>query len=158
MKHPRFLVQLVKRERALTHLKKREMAIFNVCGRYGQYQIMVGPENSHHHRPIEINGRVHHLFLNRKGLEALPTKEEVDHNLKGMIIMNEVTVHLFDKNGDGKKILVQHIERDVPHARENINLAGDEGPKMLRELEESGKLADEAYQIVQKDILRSIGS
>lgn len=156
MRRHKFLTDLRKRERVLQHLKKKEVTIFNVSGRYGFYQVKIGPERQDRHRPIEINGRIHHLFLNYRGVEPMPTKDEVDHNLRGTIIMKDVTIHLFDKDGDGHAVTIEHIETDGAHARQSINLAGENGEKIMHDLEITGKLANETYHIVQEDILKSL--
>lgn len=156
MRRPGFLDNLKKREGMLRRLKKRELAIFNVMGRYGAYQIKIGPEDSSHHRPIEINGHIHHLFVKGHGVGPMPTKEDIDHNLKGTVIMNDVTVHIFDRNGDGRKVAIGRAGDDGAHAKRSINLAGSEGERMLNEMESSGELANKAYLIVQDDILKSI--
>lgn len=147
----------MKSSRSLHRLKPKEMTIFNVMGNFGNYQITIGAEEGKNHtRPIEINGKIHHLFVTRDHIEPIPTATEVKNNLKGTIIMNDVTVHLFDKNGEGKKVVIERSERDGAHAREQINLAGDEGNKIMHESEATGKLANETYHIVQEDILRSM--
>ncbi len=157
MRHARFLNMLMRQSRSLHKLKPKEVMIFNVSGNFGNYQIMIGPENvANHTRPIEINGSIHHLFVTKNRIEPLPTREEVTNNLRGTIIMNDITVHLFDKNGDGKEVLIERNEMDGAHAREQINLAGDEGDQIMHESETTGRLANETYQIVQEDILRSL--
>ncbi|MBI2341716.1 MAG: hypothetical protein HYU98_03155, partial [Deltaproteobacteria bacterium] len=118
----------------------------------------IGPEDSiDHTRSVEINGQIHHLFLSKKKVEPLPTKEDIDRNMRGTAIMRDITVHLFDKDGEGHKVKIERSETDGVHAKNQINLAGEDGEKMINELEATGELASEAYQIIQKDILKSVG-
>jgi hypothetical protein len=86
----------------------------------------------------------------------LPTHEDIVNNMRGTIIMNEVVVHLFDSDGKGTKVLIKKPQIDGAHPRVNINLAGKEGEQRLQKLDASGKLAEETYEIVQKDILKAL--
>jgi hypothetical protein len=154
----KFIESLMKRDKILKKLKRKEVMIFNVNGSYGVYQVKIGPEDTiDHSRSIEINGQIHHLFLSKKRIEPLPAKEDINNNMRGTVIMRDITVHLFDKNGEGHKVKIERSEIDGVHAKNQINLAGQDGEKMLNEIEATGKLADEAYQIIQKDILKSVG-
>lgn len=157
MKSLKFLTLLMRKAHLTRKLKHKEVAIFNVSGNYGNYQIKIGAEDeTSHMRPIEINGKIHHLFVNKEHVEPIPTKDEIDHNLRGTIIMNDVTVHLFDSKGDGRAVTIEHVDFDGAHPRESINLAGTDGEKLMHEIEATGKLANETYHIVQEDILKSL--
>lgn len=156
MKTQKFSSILMKNEKRLKRLKPKEIVIFNVHGTYGDYQIKIGPEDKRHRRSVEINGKVHHLFISKQHVEPLPTHDEIHNNMRGTIIMNEVTVHLFDEKGDGRAVKIQRPSIDGAHARENINLAGKTGEKALHEFEKSGRLANETYHIVQDDVLKSL--
>lgn len=157
MKKLNFLRRLLKGHKDLGKIKSNELAIFNVCGNYGHYQIKIGPlDEKTKARSVEINGKVHHLFINNKHVEPLPSHDEIKNNMRGTIIMNEVSLHLYDKEGEGKKVIIERKDADGAHARQHINLAGEDGEKMLHECESTGQLANETYQIVQEDILKSI--
>lgn len=139
------------------HLRQKEVAIFNVVGNYGNYQVKIGPM-SHHARSIEVNGRVHHLFASGNHVQPLPTHEEINRNLKGTVVMNDVAVQLFDRTGKGFHVTIKHPKTEGAHPRESINLGGVAGKKMMENLERSGRLADEAYQIIQEDILKNFNA
>lgn len=156
MKISKFSSLLMKNEKRLGHPKPREVVIFNVHGNYGDYQIKVGPEDRRHRRSVEINGKIHHLFITKQHVAPLPTHDEVKKNMRGTIIMNEVTVHLFDEKGDGHAVKIEREDFDGAHARENINLAGKLGEETLYKFEKTGRLANETYHIVQDDILKSL--
>jgi len=157
MKKFHFLRRLLSHHKGLKKMKDEELAIFNVSGNYGNYQIKVGPlDEKTNSRSVEINGKVHHLFINNNHVEPLPSHDEVKNNLRGTVIMNEVSLHLFDKDGEGESVVIEKEDTDGAHARQHINLAGEAGEKMLHECEKTGQLAKETYQIVQNDILKSI--
>jgi len=150
-----FLKQLMK-QRGLGALKLDEMTIFNVVGKYGHYQVKVGPENKKNHtRPIEISGEIHHLFVAKDSITPLPTHEEINRNMQGTVIMKNIEVHLFDRSGKGNGVQIINSEVDGAHPHDQINLGGKTGLNLIHKYSESGKLANETYQIVQSDILSS---
>jgi len=157
MRQNRFLGELLRKKKELASLKKREVSVFNVRGNYGDYQVKLGPlDEKRHTRPIEINGEVHHLFLTHNKILPLPTHEDIKNNMRGTVIMSEVTVHLFDNEGKGRAVAIKKPKIDGAHPRNEINLAGKEGDDALHRMEANGKLAEETYRIVQEDILKSL--
>ena len=158
MKRPNFLNNLFRRDRVLKKLRPHEVAIFNVHGNFGDYQVKVFEKNPQlKTRSVEISGHIHHLFVNDKKVEAMPTKNEIKKNLKGTVIMRDITVHLFDKDGRGARVTIKNPKNDGAHAAEKINLAGSLGPKIIKGYERSEKLANKTYKIVQRDILKALG-
>lgn len=156
MKMKNTFPKLVMRREHL-HLSRNQVAVFNVNGNYGSYQIKIGPaDGGRNCRPIEISGRIHHLFVYENHVRPLPTSDEVNSNLQKTVVMNDVSIHLVDKDGKGMTVRIKNPLVDGVHARKNINLAGKDGDKMMSHLEASGQLANETYQIVQEDILRSL--
>lgn len=156
MQHVSFIERLINQNQAIKRLKPHDVMIFNVNGNLGYYQIKIGPlETATNTRPIEINGQIHHLFLSKNHIEPLPTQEEVRNNLKGLVIMRDISIHLVDEDGAGFKVKIERHELDGAHAKNLINLGGKSGEEMLHELEESGRLAEETYHIVQEDILKA---
>lgn len=156
MKTKNTFPKLVMRHEHL-HLSRKQIAIFSVNGNYGSYQIKIGPADGRkHNRPIEINGRIHHLFVHGNHVMPLPTSDEVNSNLQKTVVMNDVRIRLVDKDGNGMAVRIKNPLVDGVHARKNINLAGKDGDKMMSHLEASGQLANETYQIVQEDILKSL--
>ncbi len=157
MKRQNFLKNLLQKDKVLKKLRPCEIAIFNVHGSFGDYQVKVFEKNPHlKTRSVEINGHIHHLFVNNKKVEAMPTKNEIKNNLKGTVIMRDITVRLFDKDGRGARVIIKNSKRDGAHAAEKINLAGSAGPKIIKGYEKSEKLANKTYKIVQRDILKAL--
>ena len=68
--------------------------------------------------------------------------------------MRDLSIHLVDPKGDGKH-LKQEANNNL-HARECINLAGDDGEKIIEEVGHDAGLMLAAYRIVQQDILKSL--
>ncbi len=154
MKTPTFLVQLLKKER-ISRLRPDEVVIFNVQGSYGNYQVKVGALNKEDNtRPIEINGNVHHLFISKEHVRPIPSHEDVKHNMRGTIIMNDINIELFDSSGHGMNVIIEPQKPHKLHPSRYINLAGDSGERYLNEFESSQKMADETYRIIQEDILK----
>lgn len=149
-----FANEIIKREHL--HLKKGQMAIFNVNGNFGNYQVKIGPEYQKNARAIEINGHLHHLFASENHIKPNPSHKEIDRNLNGTVLLSEVTVHLFDKNGHGKKVAIRKPAIDGVHPMKKMNLAGQKGEQMMQILEKTGKLNDETYRIIQEDIFHSL--
>src|SRR3989338_388085 len=149
MDRPKFVTNLIRRQKGLASLKHKEVAIFNIDGTYGTYQIKVGPvDPMNHSRSIEIVGQIHHLFATKNNVHPLPTRQEIDNNLRGTVIMRDVTVPLFDEKGQG--IAVQIKQPNGIHPMKNINLAGEDGDKIITGLGTNEKMANEAYRIVQE--------
>lgn len=154
-----FLEMLMRRVRELKGMKPGDVHVISINARYGHYQIVIGPEKDEgvprgkaHTRPIEINGEIHHLFISPHTVRAHPSRNEVMENLKHTVIMRDLSVHLVDPNGDGR-----HIDApDGINARQFINLAGEEGEKMIERMCHSERLSLAAYKIIQKDILQSL--
>jgi len=154
-----FFKQLAKVARDLKDMKPGEVHVISVNANYGHYEIVVGPENSEsHQRPIEINGEIHHLFVSPKDVRPMPTKRQITSNLKNTVIMKHLTIHLKDPKGDGKHLIIMDHDDNGLHAREFINLAGEDGEQLASDIEHDSKYSLAAYRIVQKDILSSFSS
>lgn len=150
-----FSEQLKERIRALK-LKEGDVHVFNIHAEYGNYQVIVGGEEGMHEKGedgIEIKGEVHHLFLSDKGLQVIPTREQVGNNLKGMLVLRALQVHLKDSAGDG-----EHLDARVHDVdpKEIINLAGDSGENMMKKAMAESQFYEQAYKIIQMDILNSL--
>jgi hypothetical protein len=156
MKGLNFIYRLTREHKDIKRLKPHEILIFNVSGTYGNYQVKIGPKDGEGSRPIEINGMVHHLFINERHVEPVPTQDEIKNNLKGTVIMNEVSIHMIDSKGEGKSIVLSRQKAYSARARKFINLAGENGDKMIFDFESNHQLVDETYRIVQEDILKNI--
>jgi hypothetical protein len=143
------------KKKHISQLRPDEVVIFNVQGSYGNYQVKVGALNKEDgSRSIEINGRIHHLFVSNECVRPIPSHEDVKHNMRGTIIMNDISVELFDGSGQGMNVVIEPQRPHKLHPSRHINLAGDSGKKYLNDFESSQKMADETYQIVQEDILK----
>lgn len=161
-----FIRQLMQHSKELKRLKPREVRVFNIIANYGSYQVIVGPEYSSeecrklqlkpHSRRLEINGSMHHLFVNRKKISALPGEDEISSNLKGSVIMKDIIIHIVDKDGEGKGVKIERLDQDGIQAERRINLAGDDGDSMIDKYKSSGRLDIEAYKIIQEDILKAL--
>jgi hypothetical protein len=161
-----FIKRLIKRCIQLKKLKPREVYIFNIYTQYGNYQILIGPEcvgaeckRMHvkpHSRKLEINGSMHHLFVNPKNISPLPRQEDVKVNLRGSVIMKDVVIHIVDQDGSGAKIKIEKYHSSTIKAEQKINLAGKSGDVMIQDLYSSGRLAKDTYKIIQEDILEAL--
>ncbi len=151
--HASFIENLRRKVRSLKKLKPNDVYVFTVNANYGHYQITIGPMNSHHERNLEIEGEIHHLFVSPHLITPNPTKEQVGSNLKDMVIMRDLEIHLVDPAGDGKHLASRGSDA---HPRECINLAGKNGELLMRHVESSGRLPKAAYRIIQRDILHSL--
>ena len=70
------------------------------------------------------------------------------------VIMRDLSIHIVDPRGDG-----EHLKREANnnlHARECINLAGDDGQKIIEEAGNDDHLMLAAYRIIQRDILKAL--
>ena len=155
-----FLERLLERVRLSPNLPPNEVHVFNVHASFGHYQIIIGPaekmlQGGHPHRPLEINGALHHLFVTKNHVAPHPTQKQIHDNLKGCIIMRDLSLHIKDPNGSGRKVEGKNKQEAI-YAREKINLAGTEGEKILKRMENTGKLAKDTYKIVQEDILSAL--
>lgn len=131
---------------------------------FGHYQMHIGPEYSiaecrrqHmplHSRPIDIAARIDHLYVEPHRITPMPTREVIDHHLKATVIIHDVTVQIFDADGDGEMIRIEPQTCGTISIKHTTNLAGDEGMERLNTLRDSGKLAQETYRIIQDDVLR----
>lgn len=160
-----FLEKLADRVRLDPNLPPNEVHVFNVHAAYGHYQVIIGPASKvmHRkkeailHRPLEINGAMHHLFVTKNHVTPHPSHRQVHNNLRGCIILRDLTVHLKDPTGGGHKV-EKAVQKYAVECREKINLAGQEGDKILKRMEWTGKLAKDTYKIVQEDILNALAN
>lgn len=157
-----FIEKLLERVRLDANLAPNEVHVFNVHASYGHYQVMIGPaakilkkKAEGGLRPVEINGAMHHLFVTKNHVTPHPSHSQVHNNLRGCIILRDLTVHLKDPTGSGHKI-EKGVAAHAVECREKINLAGKDGDKLLKRMEWSGKLAKDTYKIVQEDILNAL--
>lgn len=165
-KNKPFYKRLIEGNVELQKMGPKEVHIFNIYANYGHYQVAIGPEYTPeeakrlnvplHTRPVEINGEIHHLFISKDGVSPLPSKKQVDSNLKNTIILKDLSIHIKDKKGDGSSIEINKLNFDGVHAKENINLAGRDGERLMHKMEDSGSLNKTTYKIVQDDILNFI--
>ena len=159
-----FVDQLKKALKSLKKMKPGEIHVLSINANYGHYQITIGPamKGKSAKRPggmsIEINGEIHHLFVDPKGMKPQPSKKQMRENLKNTVIMRNLSIHLKDPKGDGKHLVIEKNEQHALHPRESINLAGDYGEKVLNEVEHGKKYQMAAYQIVQQDILNALSN
>lgn len=147
-----FVDNLKRAVRSLKNIGPNDMHIFTINANYGHYQIIVRGRQANKTN-LEINGEIHHLFVSPNGISPNPSRQEIHENLKNTVIMRDLSVHICDDNGNGKKVVIK--KSDV-HPRECINLAGKDGEKMLKNAETHGRLEQAAYHIIQEDILHSL--
>ena len=150
-----FIEKLIERVRLDPNLPANEVHVFNVHASYGHYQIIIGPAPKNHGHSLEISGVMHHLFVTKNNVSPHPTHRQIHNNLKGCIIMRDLTLHMKDPTGAGKKLEKANKAHAV-ECREKINLAGNDGEKILKRLELTGKLAKDTYKIIQEDILNAL--
>ena len=159
--HMAFIEQLKAAISSLKNMKPDEMHVITVHANYGNYEIVIGPENKSapegkHLRSIEINGEIHHLFISPESISPNPSKQQVHDKLKHTVIMQDLTVHLLDANGDGRHASGHDGSKHGVMPRGMINMAGQEGEELLHQVEESGQLNDITYRIIQNDILQAL--
>lgn len=159
--HASFIEQLRGVVSSLKDMKPNEMHVLTVHANYGNYEIVIGPENNSpdekmHERPVEINGEIHHLFISPDSVSPNPSKQQIHDKLKHTVIMQDLAVHLHDPNGDGEHAVGHDGSRHGVMPRGMINMAGDEGEEILHQMEESGELNDVTYHIIQEDILHAL--
>jgi len=156
--HPPFIEQLKGVVESLKDMKPNEMHVLTVHANYGNYEIVIGPENpqGHHHRSLEINGEIHHLFISPEEISPHPSKLEIHEKLKHTVIMQDLTVHLRDPHGDGAHAMGHNGDTQGVLPRGMINMAGEDGEELLHNVEENGELNDITYHIIQEDILGAL--
>lgn len=143
-------------------MRPNETHVLTVHANYGNYEIVIGPEDNDasmrksHRRPVEINGEIHHLFISPAAVAPNPSQEQVHDKLKHTVIMQDLAVHLRDDSGEGRHAVGHNGSQIGVTARGLINMAGKEGEELLQQMEESGELNDIAYQIIQDDILHAL--
>lgn len=155
-----FLEQFLSSMELVKKLNGEECHIFEVHASFGSYQIMIGPREKNMRqgrevRPIEINGAMHHLYLTPNHVKAHPSAREIDNSLKDCVIMRDLTIHIKDPTGSGRKV-DSAVKRYAVTAKEEINLAGQAGEQLKTRMIHTGKLAKDAYKIIQEDILRAV--
>lgn len=158
--HERFLDKLKEAIRSLKEMKPGEVHVFNINASYGRYQVVIGPEGAEARkgakeaRPIEINGEIHHLFVSPGAVRIHPSRRQVNHYMQDTVIMRDLSIHIVDPEGGGEKLA--RSDRNGMRARECINLAGNEGQKIIERTEQDGRMMMAAYRIVQQDILKAL--
>jgi hypothetical protein len=161
MSHASFLEQLKRTISSLEDMKPDDVHVLTVHANYGNYEIVIGPENHHggendHSRSVEINGEIHHLFITPDDVTPNPSHNQVHDKLKNTVIMQNLSVHLRDDDGDGEHAVGSSGSKHGVEPRGMINMAGAEGEEIVHEMEESGKLNDITYHIIQEDILHAL--
>ena len=158
-----FIERLLEEGKLTKPLSPDEVHIFNVHAAYGSYQIVVGPahkvmgKQKEMQRSLEISGAMHHLFVGKNNIAAHPSIRQVQNNLKGLIIMRELNIHIKDPTGQGKKISPE-LKATAVAAKKQINLAGPDGERHFKRMQLTGKLAKDTYKIIQEDILTALAS
>lgn len=142
-------------------MKPEDMHVLTVHANYGNYEIVIGPEmpedkGGKRHRELEINGEVHHLFISEDAITPNPSNEQIHDKLKDTVIMQDLSVHLRDANGDGQHAIGNNGSKRGVMPRGMINMAGHRGEELVHEIEENGELDDMTYQIIQEDILHAL--
>lgn len=154
-----FVRKLMERVKLDPNLNPNEVHVFNVHAAYGHYQVIIGPADKvarqSNGRPVEINGSLHHLFVSKNHITPHPSHHQIQNNLKGCVIMRDLTVHMKDPTGTGRK-LDARTRQSALLVREKINLAGQDGEKFLKRMGHTGKLAKDTYKIIQEDILNAL--
>lgn len=153
-----FIAQLKNAVHSLRHIKPNEVHILSINAKYGHYQIVIGPMKSESDdtRSIEINGEVHHLFVSPKDVRVHPSKDQVDKNLHDTVVMRDLTIHLKDPRGDGAHLQSDDKECGMIKPRECINLAGEEGEKIVKDATNGSRVSMATYRIIQEDIISSL--
>ncbi|MFH1653625.1 MAG: hypothetical protein ABIE74_06180 [Pseudomonadota bacterium] len=153
----RFMDELEKKIEAFSHMQPGTTHVFNVHAKYGNYQIIISAAPSKEisdHSSVEIKGEIHHLFLSDHGMQTTPTREQISHNLKGMLILQGLKVDFKNPNGDGRDLHAEHVEDVKP--QEIINMAGNGGDEIYKHAMEDGTIRHATYEIIQKDILHAL--
>jgi hypothetical protein len=160
----RFIKKLLKYCFSFGRLRPKEVYIFNVIANHGSYQVTIGAEYSPaeckkhrlapHSRKIEIRGTMHNLFVNPKSVSPSPLHEDIKTNLRGTVIMKDVTIHIVDRERMNAK---DRCDSYHIRAERKVNLAGLAGEKMVEDMKLTNRLAIETYRIVQEDIIEALG-
>ena len=153
-----FIQELRSLIRGLKRMKPGETHVISINANYGHYQLVIGPNRSARleSRPIEINGEIHHLFVSPKAVSAHPSRDQVLDNMKDTVIMRGLSVHLVDPEGDGQHLESSENNQNLMQAREYINLAGQQGEKIIEASRSSDEISLETYRIIQQDILKAL--
>jgi hypothetical protein len=159
--HAVFLDQLKRTVSSLNEMKPEDMHVITVHANYGNYEIVIGPEipegmGGKRHRELEINGEIHHLFISKDTITPNPSNRQIHEKLKDTVIMQDLSVHLKDPNGDGHHAIGNNGSKRGVMPRGMINMAGQRGEELVHEIEENGDLDDMTYQIIQEDILHAL--
>lgn len=159
--HAAFLEQLKRTVSSLNDMKPEDMHVLTVHANYGNYEIVIGPEipegqGMRRHRELEINGEVHHLFISKDEITPNPSHEQIHDKLKDTIIMQDLSVHLRDLEGNGLHAIGNNGSKRGVMPRGMINMAGNRGEELIHQIEENGELDDITYQIIQEDILNAL--
>jgi len=151
--HSSFIENLRRQMKSLKKMGREDVHVFSIDAQFGHYQIVIGPQLGHKKRRLEIDGKIHHLFVSPKAISANPSRRQIRANLKNTVIVRDLSVHLCDPCGDGNSLL---INKSDAQPREYINLAGKNGESLVEKIEANGRLSRAAYRIIQKDILHSL--
>jgi len=158
--HATFIEQLKRTISSLKHMKPSDMHVLTVHANYGNYEIVIGPEERHGEkkceRAVEINGEIHHLFISPHSVSPNPSKQQIHDKLKNTVIMQDLAIHLRDRRGDGRHATGNGNAKRGIKPRGMINMAGQHGAELVHDMEESGELVDITYKIIQQDILHAL--
>lgn len=149
---PAFLAELMQRGQldALVKNSRGELHL-DIHASFGHYQVALQSSR------LKINGVMHHLFVTKSRVAPHPTHRQIHDNLRGVVIIRNLTLHLEDPTGSGRKLLPQSRTEGIS-AKEKINMAGESGEKLLQRMTATGALAKQTYKIVQEDILNAIAN
>jgi len=151
-----FIDELLSSFSSFRDMKPGETHVINVNANYGRYQIVIickkrgGKDGS-----IEIDGKIHHLFLSPDGLSVMPSKEQIAKNLNNTVILKNLEVHIRDPKGDGKHMATLG-KQPFMQPDEYINLTGKDAETMLNRIRREKRASLAAYKIVQMDILNAL--
>lgn len=166
-----FIKQLKRVVHGLRKIGPSEVHILSIDTNYGHYQLIIGSGHAHglskgskgtsipqraKANPIEINGEIHHLFVSPRSVRVQPSRHQISNNLRGTVIMQGLNVHLKDPKGDGQHLAIPKGGERGIHARENINLAGRAGERLVKGAQRNRYLPMATYRIIQRDILRTL--
>lgn len=129
----------------LNHFKSldpNQRHVINVSARYGEYQIIVEPNASS--QSVKVSGHIHHMYLTPANVSAYPTAEEVQNNLQHTVIARDISIDVELPNKSNAEV----------KTAEYINLAGDEGSKIMQRTQKS--LPQKAEEIMEDDIIRAL--
>lgn len=161
-----FWARLKRALPTLRTLAAREEKTLTINAHFGQYELKIGQEYTDfecrkraipaHSRPIELNGTIDHLYIvEGEEITPHPSQNSVDNQLGSAVIIRGVTVHIFDKNGDGQGISRHREDADIT-IQETMILRADNDTNQLEKLHKSGQLTASTYKIMQEDIIRML--